>query len=144
MKTTAKLLALAIIVLIAINSCKKEDNTTINSNANIATNAQQGSWKITYYSSNGTDETNHYTGYTFQFNSGGTIAATNSSGTVSGTWSNGNDDSQVKFILNFGTITPFEELNNDWHVTQQSSSIIKLEDVSGGNGGTDLLTFEKI
>ncbi len=144
MKTTAKLLALAIIALIAITSCKKEDNSTVNSNTNIATNAQQGTWKITYYSSNGTDETNHYTGYTFQFNSGGTIAATNSSGSVSGTWSNGNDDSQVKFILNFGTTSPFDELNNDWHVTQQSSSIMKLEDVSGGNGGTDLLTFEKI
>jgi len=28
-------------------------------------------------------------------------------------------------------------------VIQQSSTLIKLEDVSGGNGGTDYLTFEK-
>ena len=36
-----------------------------------------------------------------------------------------------------------DELNSDWHIIEQNSNTIKLEDVSGGNGGTDYLTFIK-
>ena len=34
-------------------------------------------------------------------------------------------------------------LNDDWHILEQTAKKIKLEDVSGGNGGTDYLTFEQ-
>ncbi len=125
-------------------SCKKDDNSSTNPTSVLNTTVQQGKWKITLFNDSGNDETHHFTSYNFQFNSDGTITASSSANTVNGTWSNGNDDSQQKLILNFGTTVPFEELNDDWHVLQQNSSIIKLEDVSGGNGGTDLLTFEKI
>ena len=37
----------------------------------------------------------------------------------------------------------FEELNDDWDVVSQSATKIELIDVSGGNGGTDYLTFER-
>jgi hypothetical protein len=38
---------------------------------------------------------------------------------------------------------PFDELNDDWHIIEETSTKIRLQDVSGGSGGTDLLTFEK-
>ncbi|MBP6334523.1 MAG: hypothetical protein KA444_03550 [Bacteroidia bacterium] len=104
----------------------------------------QGQWKITYFNDSGNDETAHFTGYSFQFNSNGTVTATKGSTIVNGTWSDGNDNSTPKLVLNFGTTVKFDELNEDWHITQQSSTMIKLEHVSGGNGGTDLLYFEKI
>ena len=131
------------IATIAI-SCKKDDNSSPDPTPVLNTTIQQGKWKATLFNDSGNDETHHFTNYNFQFNSDGTITASSSANTVSGTWSVGNDDSQQKLILNFGATDPFEELNDDWHVLQQNSSIIKLEDVSGGNGGTDLLTFEKI
>lgn len=71
------------------------------------------------------------------------MTATKSGSSVSGNWSTGSDDSQSKLYLTF-TAAPFNELNDDWHIVQQTSSMIQLEDVSGGNGGTDYLTFEKI
>ena len=71
------------------------------------------------------------------------MSATSGSTLVNGTWSSGNDDSQDKLYLNF-TTSPFDDLSEDWHVVEQNSSTIKLEDVSGGNGGTDYLTFEKV
>ena len=37
----------------------------------------------------------------------------------------------------------FEELTDDWEITEKSATVIKLRDVSGGNGGTDYLTFTK-
>jgi len=37
----------------------------------------------------------------------------------------------------------FEDLNDDWDFISQSATKVELIDVSGGNGGTDYLTFEK-
>ena len=122
--------------------CKKDDNSSSNSTSVLNNTIQQGAWRITYFNDSDNDQTNHYTGYTFQFISNGTVTATNNGSNLSGTWSNGNDDSTAKLVLNF-SVNPFAELNDDWHVTQQTSTIIKLEHVSGGNGGTDYLTFEK-
>ena len=137
--------ALATIFFLSSNSgCKKEDNTLSNQVTTLIQTAQTGTWKVTYYLDNGINETSTYTGYVFQFNTGGTITASKAGTTVSGTWSGGNDDSQVKLYLNFGTVNPFQELNDDWHVTQQTSTLIRLEDVSGGGSPTDYLTFERI
>lgn len=127
-----------------ITSCKKDDNSSSNTNSNLSSTIQQGTWKVTSYIDSGTDETNHYTGYVFQFNTNGTVVASKTGSTVNGSWSKGTDDSQAKLILDFGATAPFDELNDDWNVIEQSSSIIKLEDISGGGSGTDYLTFEKI
>lgn len=75
--------------------------------------------------------------------------ASNGSTTISRTWSvtdsNSNDDkpSDMHFNLNFNTNGNFKELNDDWEIVSQSSTKIELTDVSGGNGGTDYLTFTK-
>ena len=93
---------------------------------------------------NGNDETPHFSGYEFIFSPGGSATASNGSNTVSGTWMTGTDDSQSKLILDFGSTSPFDELNEDWHVLEETSTMIRCEHISGGNGGTDYLTFEKI
>jgi len=142
MKNIIKSLALAILFILAISSCKKQDNPIANQVAILNSNAQQSSWKITSYINSGSDGTVHYTDNVFQFNSNGTTTVTKSGSTVSGTWSSGNDDNTLKFILDFGAIVPFSELNDDWHVIEQSSTLIKLTDVSGGTGNTDYLTFQ--
>ena len=77
------------------------------------------------------------------FSDNGSVSAVASSGSVSGAWSTGSDDSQPKLYLDFGAIAPWDDLNSDWHIIENTDSKIRLEDVSGGNGGTDLLTFEK-
>lgn len=143
MKNIINISALLIMFLTGFTSCKKDDNSTSNTNSNLSSGIQQGTWKVTSYIDSGTNETSHYTGYAFQFNSNGAVVASKTGSTVNGTWSTGSDDSNVKLVLDFGATSPFDELNDDWHVTEQSSSIIKLEDVSGGGSGTDYLTFEK-
>jgi hypothetical protein len=123
-----------------IASCKNDDNNSSPSTSSIIT---QGSWRVTLYSDSGNNETSHFAGYAFTFNSNGTVTAVNSGTTVTGTYSDGNDDSQAKLVLTFSSPPDFQDISDDWHVIQKSSSKIELEDVSGGNGGTDLLTFEK-
>ncbi|MBK5192687.1 MAG: hypothetical protein JJE07_05645 [Flavobacteriaceae bacterium] len=112
-------------------------------------NLQSGTWKITKFLDSGDDETNHFTGYNFTFGSNGTLTVANGSNTFNGTWSitdsNSNDDTQddLELVINFNLTNDFEDLNDDWDFVSQSSTKIELIDISGGNGGTDNLTFEK-
>lgn len=44
----------------------------------------------------------------------------------------------------FSSPTVFaDELTDDWDIISYTDTKIQLVDVSGGNGGTDYLTFEK-
>ena len=43
----------------------------------------------------------------------------------------------------FTTPAEFMDLSDDWDVINITDSKIELIDVSGGNGGTDYLTFER-
>jgi hypothetical protein len=49
----------------------------------------------------------------------------------------------VDFNIVFLSPADFEELSEDWSILSISPSKIELKHVSGGNGGTDFLTFEK-
>lgn len=53
------------------------------------------------------------------------------------------DDSQDDLDFNFNLSNEFEDLSDDWDIISQSSTKIELIDVSGGNGGTDYLSFQK-
>ena len=139
-----QLIILLFISVAAFTGCKKDDNSpSPSSTAVLNSTIQQGNWRITNFNDSGNDETNHFNGYSFHFNSNGTVVATNSGSSENGSWSSIHDDSKLKLVLLFSAI-PFDDLNDNWHVIQQNSSIIKLEDVSGGGSGTDYLTFEKI
>ncbi len=138
--------------LLTFTSCSNNDdnNPPIEQiQIQVKNNIQQSTWRITKFIDSGEDETNHFTGYNFTFGSNGTLTASNGSNTFNGTWSitdsNSNDDSQddLEFIINFNLTNDFEDLNDDWDFVSQSSTKIELIDISGGNGGTDNLTFEK-
>ncbi|PHN08332.1 hypothetical protein CRP01_02795 [Flavilitoribacter nigricans DSM 23189 = NBRC 102662] len=111
--------------------------------SDVAETLVSGEWVITYFFDSDQEETSHFNGYVFQFAESGTLTATKGMTTVTGTWSSGNDDGQAKIYISFSTPEDFEELSDDWYVLERTNSKIRLEDVSGGNGGTDLLTFEK-
>ena len=140
MKNSITIWIAALLVVVLSSSCKNDDS---GSSPSVSGTITQGSWKVTLYSDNGNDETSHFSGYVFTFSSNGTVTAVRSGSSVSGAWSDGNDDSQTKLVLTFLSPPDFEEISDDWHVLKNTSSKIELEDVSGGNGGTDLLTFEK-
>lgn len=122
--------------------------------AQIESTAESGSWRITNFNDSGQNETSDFTGYAFTFNSDGSLIATNGSDSLTGTWSvtndsNSSDDSSSDDDIDFNIFFPvpesnnFEDLNDDWDITSVSSTKIELIDISGGNGGTDILVFEK-
>src|SRR5690606_28275209 len=135
-----------------------DDDGGPNNNQNIAeieNTAEDGTWRITNFVDSGQNETNDFSGYNFTFASDGTLTATNGSNTLTGTWSvtddsNSNDDDgssndDVDFNISFPVpdSNDFEDLNDDWDIVSYTSTTIELIDISGGNGDTDLLTFEK-
>lgn len=115
----------------------------------ISQNMVLGSWKISYFSDSGKDETNHFAGYGFVFSKDKIINANNGSTTLRGSWSitgsRSNDDSPGDMHLNivFSSPDKFEDLSEDWEFISVSENKMELIHVSGGNGGTDFLTFER-
>lgn len=136
-----------LLISICLFSCKKDSDSSNNSTittVNLAATASTGTWRITYYYDTDHEETANYAGYAFTFAGGNVLTATKlGSTTATGTWTTGTDDSKVKLIIAFATPANFNELSDDWHVTGRTDTKIEMKDVSGGNGGTDFLTFEK-
>ncbi len=147
-----KFTILIFVFSISLTSCSSnnDDNPSNNtSKTQIENNVKVSTWRITKYIDSGNEETNHFTGYNFTFGANNVLTATNGTNTYLGTWSitdsNSNDDSQddLNFNIFFASPPDFEELSDDWHFISQTSAKIELIDISGGNGGTDYLTFEK-
>lgn len=131
-------------VVLLFSSCKKDNAVSVKNTENTIS---KGSWKATTFIEDGTDELTHLSGYVFTFEDNGTVKAVKSGVTTTGTWSVGEesgDDSNSNIHLNINfTTDPLTEISDDWHVMSVTSSKIELEDVSGGNGGTDELILEK-
>ncbi|WP_274474548.1 hypothetical protein [Mangrovimonas aestuarii] len=154
MKSNHLKLALTIIsvTILSFSSCSSDDdNNSSDSDLvnQIEDNVESGTWRITKFIDSGDDETNHFNGYNFTFHNSGVLSASNGTTNYEGIWSvtnsSSNDDNplDVNFNIFFDLTNDFEELNDDWHFISESPTKIELIDISGGNGGTDYLTFEK-
>jgi len=146
--------------------CSSDDDGISDDNsqqiAEVENIAAAGLWRITNFEDSGQDETNNFTGYEFTFASNGELTATNGTTTYTGTWSisadddNSNDsssndddgtddDSALEFNIDFSVpnTNDFDDLDDDWDILSYTDTVINLIDISGGNGGTDVLTFER-
>jgi len=146
------LVLFCIFMLNVASMCSKDDSNSSSyaDPSPVINTVNQGTWRITLYNDSGTEKTSNFTGYNFTFGSGNSLVATNGSNTYNGTWSvtssNSNDDNpnnDLDFNIGFTTPTNFVDLSDDWDIISYTSTKIQLVDVSGGNGGTDYLTFEK-
>ena len=158
MKRTINLAMLLLLTFSLMSStCSSDDDdNNINDNSaeiqDVTNTAETGTWIITYFYDTDSDETSDYTGYEFTFGANGVLTATNGMNTHTGTWSvtddsnssdDSNDDDDIDFNISFLSPPDFEELSDDWDIMTHTSTKIELTDDSGGNGGTDFLTFEK-
>jgi hypothetical protein len=141
-----------LLVTVFFLSCSSDDSssTGTNSISSVTSVVASGTWKITYYFDTDKEETSNFSGYNFTFGSNGVLTATNGTLTQTGTWSvtdsNSDDDNSISdldFNIAFTSPATFLELTDDWEIIERTSTVIKLKDVSGGNGGTDYLTFTK-
>lgn len=149
MNRAVYVVAVTFLTLISFSSCMKESNIADPDLEALENNLEAGTWRITLFEDSGDDETGYFSGYDFTFGEDGTLTADNGTNSVQGSWSisdsNSNDDSpdDLDFNIFFNVSNDFEELNEDWDIVSHANSKIELMHVSGGNGGTDYLTFEK-
>ncbi|RZJ74223.1 MAG: hypothetical protein EOO45_09150 [Flavobacterium sp.] len=150
---------LAGIAAFGMVSCSDDDNSSSNNNGNdanlteIRDAVRAGTWKISNYEDNGVNETADYSGYNFTFGPNNILTASNGTNTYTGTWSVTNDDSSsdddnnsgndVDFDISFNSPAILAEISDDWDIAGFNESSLMLIDVSGGNGGTDRLAFQK-
>ncbi len=148
------LILICVLGLFTVIACNNDDNSSNSNNpSQISGNVQNGTWKITKFIDSGNDETYHFNGFNFTFQSSGVLTATNGTVTHEGNWSITNDSSNdddnngsndVDFNIYFApSINNFEELTEDWDIISHSSTKIQLKHISGGDGSIDYLTFEK-
>lgn len=159
MKTTffkGLLLMLSFSLMSSMCSSDDDDGNSNNNSQQIAqveSTAQSGTWRITNFNDSGQNETSDFAGYNFTFNTDGSLVASNGSNTVTGTWSvtddsnssssSSDDDIDFNIFFAVSNTNNFQDLNDDWDIVSTSSTKIELIDISGGNGGIDMLTFEK-
>lgn len=142
-----------IMVLNVASMCSNDDDPVAPVSANptpVINTVKDGTWRITYFYDTDTDETANFTGYIFTFGNGNVLTASNGANTYNGAWSVTNSDiyddnpsNDLDFNISFVAPPNFEELSDDWDILERTATKVRLVDVSGGNGGTDYLTFEK-
>jgi len=112
---------------LSFQACDDNSNDPKPSSSDPIANIQQGTWRISLHSDDGTDKTSRF----------GKDAST-----ITGTYRKGTDDSEQKFYLEFNpSLSPWNELNEDWEILESTGNKLRLKDDSGS--GTDFLTFEK-
>jgi hypothetical protein len=125
------------------------DDSSLNNQSDVINTATSGTWKIILYNDSDVIKTSDFAGYNFTFNSNGVLSAVGVDLTIDGTWSvtdtNSSDDSidDLDFNIFFTSPVDFAELSDDWDIVSKTATKIELIHISGGNGGTDYLTFEK-
>ena len=134
-------------VLNVASMCSDDDDDTSSQVSNpteIASTLADGQWIVTLYKENDVVQTSNYSGYNFTFAADGALSATNGSTTQSGDWSTYTDSGYTKLDMMFTALDgPFEEISEDWRVISRTTTKIELKHISGGDGSTDYLTFEK-
>jgi hypothetical protein len=146
------LFALLVLTTFLNSTCKKDDDDVVAPNqiqpaavtSAITSNTNASNWRVTLYNEAGVVKTSNFSGYTFNFLSNNTVAATVATATSGGTWSSIIDSGKTKLILNFSVPGGYlREISEDWEVLSATNNKIELRHISGGNGTTDLLTLER-
>ena len=117
-----------------------DDTSDDSGTSDLSSVLTDGSWSVSTYLDDGSDETADFTAYTFLFQENGVVTADNGS-TTNGSWII--EENGDKLLLDFGTTIPLDEFNEDWEVVSASETQIELRDVSGEDGTTDTLIFAK-
>ncbi|MBM1106154.1 hypothetical protein JQC67_08405 [Aurantibacter crassamenti] len=149
-----KLNLVAIIALLLVsNSCEKnedikEEKVTSADIIDIKAVVMAGDWKLSYYFDSVNDQTSDFEAYTFNFNEGGTLGATDGNSSLSGAWqiktvSTDDETDEVNFKIHFSSSELLEKLSEDWQVKKYTDTKIELEHTNSEDAEVILLTFEK-
>ncbi|MFV5695487.1 hypothetical protein ACM55G_08635 [Flavobacterium sp. LB3P122] len=121
----------------------KDCNTNSGSggNKNFTSILTNGTWRVSYYFDD-SDETLNYKGYSFTFNSNGTVVVVKEKNTIAGNWSTFVNSSQDIFLLKFDD-SKLDNLEDNWKITEFTTTKVRLKNKNASDGATDYLYFTK-
>lgn len=102
-----------------------------------------GSWAVASFKEDGVDITGEFSGFSLSFTTAGVVTATRGAEVRVGTWFTETSFTGLELNLVFESISPVDELDEDWLVLEFTDTRIALKHTSGGDGGIDELVFEK-
>ena len=132
--------AVILILCLGLFSCKKVvENAAQKAILDAMTN---GEWIVTNFTINGTDITNDFSGYTFQYHRDYTVdAIKNGSIEKTGTWLA--DANAMNITGNFTNVTnPLSLINGTWHITDNSWTYVNATMTIGAE--TRTLRLQKL
>ncbi len=135
------LLFYSLLITIALNTISCQQSGSVD-----ATTSQvvtSGNWRVSLFTDSGNDETADFAGYTFTFNSGGSLAVVKNGVTTTGSWSI--NSSSNKFNIDLGpkiaSNKPLGELTDDWKILSNTTTEIRLADDNVTSN--EFVTFSK-
>jgi hypothetical protein len=144
-----KKIFLAAGILFGLAGCSSSDDPgSATTAASVISTVTQGTWRISQFSEDGSDQTDNFNDYHFTFADTGVLTAANGTDTYNGAWAattEGSDDGNpgdVNLYVFFPSPENLAGLSDDYHILERTSAKIRLQHVSG-DGGTELLTFQK-
>ena len=120
-----------------------EDCTTPGTNPLVLSNVlTNGTWYVSYFYGDYSDQTYYFNGYNFSYNVNGECTAIKNSTTIYGDWDIHNENNYQKLDFHFdGDI--LDELEEDWKVLEFTATSIRLKHESDGGSDNHYLNFTK-
>ena len=109
-------------------------------------NVVEGMWTVHLFTDDGQNKTSNYNGYTFNFNSNGSLTATIQSVATPGTWSKFTDSGREKLELHWmggGIPVVLLEIEEDWILKSNVNNLMVLTDTSGSTGKAKELHLQR-
>jgi len=130
------------ISIFAMSSCSKDALSDIT--VTEAETLAGGSWKVVYYNDNSDGVSNDFNGYTFEFNTDGTLSATTGGTTLNGTWfvDYSDDDpaynKEMKIAITGNK--QMDDLDGSWLIAELTDAVMKFKD----DTPSEEIHFEKL
>ncbi len=130
----------------AKDDCDEDDDNDYNDDDVDDSDLRQvlvdGLWEVTKFMDE-EDETAIFDGFVFDFLENGVVEVSKNGQGYRGEWTTYGDEGTLELELFFGDEYPLAEIVDDWDLIEFDGNIIKLKDISGGDGSVEYLTFER-
>lgn len=125
------------------NNRLKLERTCMNYKMELVNTLREGSWIVANFINEGETQTSNYNDFVLNFAHDFTVTATKGNDVVSGTWTVLYDGGALKLELNFGSTSPFDELNEDWITVDLRTERVEFKHDSDDSAESKLV-FERI
>lgn len=139
----------AILTLVACSSDDDAQPVTTNEFEDIVMNLSQGTWEVTNFNNNGTDETANFEGFEFAFREDGVLSASTDLFTETGSWlyddassDSGDDKEELDITFQDPVTESFDDISEDWDILSASETEVNLTEEN--DAGTKVLVFRKL